>query len=852
LGSPAQFATSASPAPRRFRGHRPIVDQLVPAGLILIGLVVFGAPLAVGAVHPPAVLVATLAAGLGTALMIAGEAARGRQFRMTRSALLPLIFLLVPLLESVPLPAAIANRIDPAGHSLLADSPDADAPRRPLSLDPPQTRAVIANAAATLAVFLAALHLASGRSRRQFLIRVIAASTVAAVALGLGHRILGESQIYGYFRGSRGLLNGPFINSNHTAEFLELGAFVCVASALMSESALNRVGWLAAAIVAGAATLGTLSRGAIVALAAGTIVFAWLWRSAAAQAEQQAGDGKQQPRAALWIILVLVLLVALAAILGTDQLLAKVATTHLSQEARLQVWRDSFKIVLAHPFGIGRGAFDRVFPVYRHVGTPISVRFAFAENEPLQYLVEMGWAGFLAVAIAAILVVREWYRARRNDPIEAALVAALVAVLVHNCFDFGFETLGIALPFAAVLGTVLGRGVGVGERVMSSYPKRAIFAVCALAIVVGTSSLVHAGFEDVDALLEKATPPRRRELALRAQAAHPVDYFYVLAEAASVPIKPDSQGRSPRLHALNHALALCPNCPEVHSAVASTLWALGKRSQALTEWRTAVAILPLLYIPTLERAWGAGARPGELGIIAGSSADRLVRGASFLISRGQPEGAREVLVMASEAGAPKQEVLLITAGLDIQAGKTDEALRVLAEVRNGAPQDTRPFPLMADAYLRAGHDDQALATLDAGIGMNPHDLSMLRRRVEIILALKKWHLATNALAGLEAGLAEARQPTAELHLATARYYSGLRDYAKAGSEYNLFLMQEPGNTMVWIELASLWEACGRVADALYTYRQASMAAPGNPTVLASIQRLEGQIQMIRSTVPASP
>jgi Flp pilus assembly protein TadD len=853
LGSPAQFTgPGTSPSSTRLRAHRPIIEALVPAGLVLIGLIVFGAPLAVGAVHPPAVLVVTILAGVGVALMIAGEAVRGRQFRVTRSALLPLVMLLVPLLESIPLPAGVANRLDPAGHALLAESPVAGASTRPLSLDPPETRAVVERAAATLAVFLAALHLASGRSRRQFLIRVIAASTVVAVALGLGHRILGESQIYGYFRGSRGLLNGPFINSNHTAEFLEMGAFVCVACALMGGSALNRVGWLAAAIAAGAAALGTLSRGAIVALAAGTLTFAGLWRSAIAHADEQMGSQKSRPRTALWVILMLVFLVAAAALLGTDQLLSKVATTHLGQEARLQVWRDSLKIVLAHPVGIGRGAFDRVFPVYREVGTPISVRFAFAENEPLQYLVEMGWAGFLAVVVAAVVVTREWYRARRKDPVEAGLVAALVAVLVHNCFDFGFETLGVALPFAAVLGTVLGRGTGVGERVIPTYPKRAIFAVCAVAIVVGTSSMVHAGFKDVDALLEKATPPRRHELALQAEEAHPVDYFYVLAQAASEPIKPDSTGRSLRLHALNHALVLCPNCPEVHSAVASTLWALGKRSQALGEWRTAVAILPVIYIPTLERAWGAGAHAGELGVIAGPNTDRLIRAASFLMSHGQPAGAREVLAMASDAGAPQVEVLLITANLDIQAGQPDDALRVLAEVRNRAPQDTRAFLLIGDAHLRAGRVDQALASLDAGIAMNPHDLAMLRKRVEIVIGQKKWHLAPDALAGLDAGLADARLPTAELHLATARYYSGLRDYPKAGSEYNLALMQDPGNTMVWIELGMLWEACGRIVDALDAYRQASMVMPGNPIILGSIQRLQSRIQTMGSTLPGLP
>ena len=110
-----------------------------------------------------------------------------------------------------------------------------------------------------------------------------------------------------------------------------------------------------------------------------------------------------------------------------------------------------------------------------------------------------------------------------------------------------------------------------------------------------------------------------------------------------------------------------------------------------------------------------------------------------------------------------------------------------------------------------GRIDQALRVLEVGIGMNPHDLPMVRRRLEIVMSNRKWHLASDALAALEAALAEAQQPTIELHLATARYYAGLRDYPKASSEYNLVITQDPTNLSAWAELGALWEGAGRVA-----------------------------------------
>ena len=105
------------------------------------------------------------------------------------------------------------------------------------------------------------------------------------------------------------------------------------------------------------------------------------------------------------------------------------------------------------------------------------------------------------------------------------------------------------------------------------------------------------------------------------------------------------------------------------------------------------------------------------------------------------------------------------------------------------------------------------------------------------MSQRKWFLAKNALEALEIGLAEARLPTTEVHLAAARYYATLRDYGKASSEYNLALTQDPGNGGAWAELGALWEGAGRMAPALEAYRQANVVMPGNAGVLAAIDRL---------------
>ena len=180
------------------------------------------------------------------------------------------------------------------------------------------------------------------------------------------------------------------------------------------------------------------------------------------------------------------------------------------------------------------------------------------------------------------------------------------AITVHNLVDFGLETLGVLLPFMAVLGTVLGRLRPPNDAApfWRGWPSRAI--ACG-GLFVGTVPVAHPSYDDFDALLKKpSSRDQRRQLLERAQRAHPTDYFYALALARLEPIRASTGGPSPRFHALNRALVLCPSCEQVHVEVARNLWSLGLRRQSLLEWRTAVSLQPALLTPTL-----GGARTGR-------------------------------------------------------------------------------------------------------------------------------------------------------------------------------------------------------------------------------------------------
>ena len=108
-------------------------------GVVLSAAVVAAAPLVVGGVHRVPMILLMVVAALGLGLVALGTSPR-RPLRVGVGVALPLALLLVPLLQSLPLPLALRGLLDPNGNALLLDSDLATVKLWPLSLDPALTR----------------------------------------------------------------------------------------------------------------------------------------------------------------------------------------------------------------------------------------------------------------------------------------------------------------------------------------------------------------------------------------------------------------------------------------------------------------------------------------------------------------------------------------------------------------------------------------------------------------------------------------------------------------------------------------------------------------------------------------
>ena len=550
----------------------------------------------------------------------------------------------------------------------------------------------------------------------------------------------------------------------------------------------------------------------------------------------------------------LVGLVAIGAgALGAESVLDRFKTSSIGDDIRFQLWRQGFRVLAAHPLGIGRGAFERVFPVYRTLKTSFPLRFSFLENEPLQLFVDSGWPLTVGIAIAAGVSGWAILRHRRHDRVEAALLAGLAAVLAHSLVDFGFETLGVAVPWMAMLGATAGR-LPTGDSTTpdsttpdspSPRPWRLGWLAGGMALgglLFGVAASAHASSADMDAQLRNArTLEDRRQVLVRAQQTHPLDYFYALSFAQTEPLKGAAGKPSPRLHALNRALRLCPGCETVHAEVATNLWRLGLRPQSLLEWRTAVELQPTLLRPVLGRLFAAGAKPAELAALAASDPVRMIDIAEFLSSMARIADAITVLDQADALGAPRAASLPVRGNLLMQTGEMGRVKETIAAARSLGMQDPR-IEILEARFLLASQDpkalEHALDILDRASARYPGDLGVARERVAVVLRSERWQAAARAIDGLKRALHEAHLPLTEAHAIDARVNARFGRWNAALGEFRIALSEESGNVALWMEMGEVAERAGRTATAADAYREASRLSPDNPQAKVALRRIE--------------
>ncbi|WP_050024112.1 O-antigen ligase family protein [Verrucomicrobium sp. BvORR034] len=429
-------------------------------------------------------------------------------------------------------------------------------------------------------------------------------------------------------------IGGFYNNPNHLAAFLTMMSLVLAGMALFGRGGAARkllLGFVALSAAIGVAL--TVSRGALVGLAAGGVVLAALslfilW--------------KTYPH------LVGKLLVATAVVLAmggmvlfgvfSEQLQRRFGMSAFSEgEPRMQIWKAALEQHQTHPLiGAGARMFYEGCVTYRQAIAPLWLQEAeFVHNEWLQTLADYGWVGL--VLLLAVLGIHlrnaagflRWFVTDKFDRtatlmsnglgLAVGAAAAIVATMAHAGFEFHFHVAAPALLAAYLLGVLANPGFSpVGQKPLRVPGCRPLlkFALLAAGAVMLFGSWKYGRAEfyaEKASLLEKDKSPEvtmeRLDWLTRAADLDPEngDYWYQrgLVRLETAAGQPETLAKSLLKRGaedLDRAHRLNPYSMYPSLALADAYDALDEPTRAVQAIDDALRVAPLYEMPRLAYA----------------------------------------------------------------------------------------------------------------------------------------------------------------------------------------------------------------------------------------------------------
>ncbi|MDB4968033.1 MAG: hypothetical protein JWN44_3722 [Myxococcales bacterium] len=704
------------------------------AFLPALTLIAFGAAFAIGGVHPP-VQLALAAASL--ALVAAYAFARGKRgLRPVPFAGAAALAVGATIFQLVPLPAWLVGWLSPAAR-LLRDEVTPGARFMPLTLDAPATWLALARGVAVLSLLIVVGGFVETRRQARRVLGMVAALGVAIAAVALVQRLAGARTMLGFYhpRSTPGFgFYGPFVDVNHAASLLALGALVAAGLAVELQGRARIVATIAATLTISALVL-TPSRAALVSFAAAGFVMTVVLAS------RTVGLFR-----ALLAGLVLMLVGASATLWTSEALRARFAggPNVFVANQKTRGWVDGLRMATDYRWtGVGRGAFEAPVNAYRE--SDEAVRLVYPENVLVQMASEWGFPLMLAILALVLTTLWRWAPALgRASPVIVGAACGVAAMFVHELADFATELPGVALPTTIALGAVVGRISADerrgGERRRWRIPPRAIAPMLAagvLALIGAAWSMRHTLDADYARAHDGPSDPGALEASM---ARHPADDYLELL-AAQRDLK---SGSADAMRHLNRALRLHPANGQAHHMAARLLLAVHRPSQAALEYRLAIQYGMLIDLNELTRALGV-----HVVEAVPQQPARLIELARQLYDNGRPREADAAAARAAELADAPEPMLATRVQLALEFRATavlDGSARSLLR----QAEAERSFALGAEALAKAGNRAASSAALDQGLKLHPQSALLL-------LTGARLRMEGGDLVGARATLARARR-----------------------------------------------------------------------------------------------
>ena len=782
----------------------------------LLAVTVVGSLLAIGAVHVPTAIAASLFAVAAAAVSLALPT-RAR-WVVPAPAWVALALGGFTLLQAAPMPMSLLETIAPANADVWANHlrPFGEpAPRwASISMDPGASAVEALKWIGYAAAMIAAAGVAS-RSGAAWCVSLVFLAAVAAAAATLGHGLANAKLVFGIYEPKFDVSRwnvGPLLNENNLSGYLNVGLLAGLGLFLSRSPPLPRplMGLCIGALVGMCVLSG--SRGGVLGLALGIVLFAVIVVRASASRRTRLGVSRNSAYAAVGATFAGGIALAL---LG----------------ARNETWRDLFDknaeklamtgwakpVVADHPWlGVGRGAFENMFAAYRpKAGHKV---YPYLENFAAQWIVDWG----VPVAILALLAFAWTLRPRelgtRSSIVAAAAAAGVVVLLVQNTVDLGLEVPAVMLMLFTLLGALWGgrhyRKTSAPRPLSGIEWKRALPFAAAGVVVAVLASLfglhpvaaerreLHAAYRGLD-VSDRAATAAFRERLRAAMHRHPGEAYFPLLGALTAW---RSKSEDP-IRWLNRALERDAYNSRAHLLLARVLRARGATSQALLELRLAAEADANIYllIGRLAAKWGKDLDEMMRAVPEGQSGVRVLAVLCQELPRGDSEERLRCLKHAMERD-PQYQAPYEVAARDVirEVSKGDSSKRCGGERRDaciaeaqGHIQKLQQLPggasstlsLRAELLLAQGQAKRAEKLLSEGCGDAADPVPCLRLRYTAALEadspelLEKATRALSVAACPPADLCARTQAWMGAHLADRKSWTlAMARYARAAEE----------------------------------------------------------------------
>jgi len=332
------------------------------------------------------------------------------------------------------------------------------------TLDPYATRLFTFRLGVYLIFFLAALSTISTAKRVALTRNAIVIFGGALAFFSILQRLAAIEPIFGIRETPQAIPFGPFVNQHHFAAFMVMICGLTFGTLFDRLASRNsKVLNLGVTVVAGAALVMTLSRGAWLAVLVALLVV--LVAMLPFKRRHSTRHGKKKMLVPILSAAILIFAVlALALFLGPDGTNLSLAGHGSDAEGfssgRTHFWWVAWQVFLAHPvLGAGLDSFAVAFT--RFDTWDGTFRIERAHNDYLQILADGGVAGILCLISFVALFIRRSVSVIRSssDEMRGLVIGAFagcVGILVHSFVDFPLRTPSNAFFFLllVVLATV--------------------------------------------------------------------------------------------------------------------------------------------------------------------------------------------------------------------------------------------------------------------------------------------------------------------------------------------------------------------------------------------------------------